>query len=243
MPLGLLGQKVGMTHVFDDKGVLNPVTVIELGPCPVLQVRTEARDGYSAVQLGFKDKTRKRAIRAERGHVASDFSSKRRKERSEAGIEILPKANVEPQQYIREFRLEAEAKETVGTLLTVDAVFGSITNVDVVGTSKGRGFQGVMRRHGYKGLRTSHGVKKGSRQRGSTGSHAANRGSGRPKRGIRMAGQYGNAQITTRNLTIVRIDKENNLLLVRGGIPGPNGGIVLVRPTTKKKGTGPKKPA
>src|ERR1700733_2797210 len=169
MPLGLVGQKVGMIHVFDDKGMLNPVTVINLGPCPVLQVRTEKRDGYSAVQLGFKDKSRKRASRAERGHVASDFSSKRRKERGEAGIEILPKANVEPQQHIREFRLEAEATETVGTLLTVDGVFGSLTNVDIVGTSKGRGFQGVMRRHGYGGLRKSHGVKKGSRQRGSTG--------------------------------------------------------------------------
>jgi large subunit ribosomal protein L3 len=235
MPLGLLGQKVGMTHVFDEKGMLNPVTVINLGPCPVLQVRTEERDGYSAVQLGFKDKSRKRASRAERGHVASDFSSKRRKERGEAGVEILPKANVEPQQFIREFRLEKAAEQAVGTLLTVDVVFGEIRNVDVIGTSKGRGYQGVMRRHGYQGLRGSHGVKKGNRQRGSTGSHAANRGSGRPKRGIRMAGQMGNAQITTRNLTVVRIDKENNLMLVRGGIPGPNGGIVMVRPTTKKK--------
>ncbi|HEX3315034.1 MAG TPA: 50S ribosomal protein L3 [Gemmataceae bacterium] len=235
MPLGLLGQKVGMTHIYDDKGMLNPVTVINLGPCPVLQVRTEERDGYNAVQLGFKDKSRKRASRAERGHVASDFSSKRRKERGEAGVEILPKANVEPQQFIREFRLEKAAEQAVGTLLTVDAVFGEIKQVDVIGTSKGRGFQGVMRRHGYGGLRGSHGVKKGARQRGSTGSHAANRGSGRPKRGIRMAGQMGNAQVTTRNLTVVKIDKENNLMLVRGGIPGPNGGIVLVRPTTKKK--------
>jgi large subunit ribosomal protein L3 len=235
MPLGMVGQKVGMTHVYDDKGVLNPVTVINLGPNPVLQIRTVDRDGYDALQVGFKDKSRKRASRAERGHVASDFSSKRRKEMTESGVEVLPKANVEPQQFIREFRLEKPAEQAVGTLLTVDVVFGEIKRVDVVGTSKGRGFQGVMRRHGYQGLRGSHGVKKGARQRGSTGSHAANRGSGRPKRGIRMAGQYGNAQITTRNLTIVKIDKENNLMLVRGAIPGPNGGIVLVRPTTKVK--------
>ena len=235
MSLGLVGQKVGMTHVYDDKGVLNPVTVINLGPCPVLQVRTVDRDGYDALQLGFKDKSRKRAIRAERGHVAADFSSKRRKELTESGVEVLPKANVEPQQFIREFRLDKAAEQAVGTLLTVDVVFGEIKRVDVVGTSKGRGYQGVMRRHGYSGLRTSHGVKKGSRQRGSIGSHAANRGSGRPKRGIRMAGQYGNAQITARNLTIVKIDKENNLMLVRGAVPGPNGGIVLVRPTTKVK--------
>jgi large subunit ribosomal protein L3 len=235
MPLGLVGQKVGMTQVFDDKGMQNPVTVINLGPCPVLQVRTPERDGYHALQLGFKDKARKKASRAERGHVASDFSSKRRKEKQEAGEQIVPKANVEPQQFIREFRLDAASDKAVGTVLTVKDVFDGVVRVDVIGTSKGRGFQGVMRRHGYKGLRKSHGVKKGRRQRGSIGSHAANRGSGRPKKGIRMAGQHGNAQITTRNLTIVRIDAENHLLLVRGAVPGPNGGIVLVRPTNKKK--------
>ena len=235
MPLGLIGQKVGMTQIYDEKGLLNPVTVINCGPCPVLQVRTMERDGYHALQLGFKDKNRKKASRAERGHVASDFSSKRRKEKQEAGVEILPKANVEPQQFIREFRLDAASDKAVGTVLTVTDVFTGIPRVDVVATSKGRGFQGVMRRHGYKGLRKSHGVKKGSRQRGSIGSHAANRGSGRPKRGIRMAGQYGNAQITARNLTVVRIDAENHLLLIRGAVPGPNGGLVFIRPTNKKK--------
>lgn len=235
MPLGLLGQKLGMSQIYDEKGVLHPVTLIELGPCPVLQVRTVDRDGYDALQLGFQDKSRKRASRSERGQVASDFVSKTRKAKQEAGEEILPKANCEPQQHIREFRLEAPADKTVGTVLKVDEVFAGIARVDVIGTSKGRGFQGVMRRHGYKGLRASHGVKKGSRQRGSIGSHAANRGSGRPKRGIRMAGQHGNAQITTRNLTIVKIDAANNVLAVRGAIPGPNGGLVLVRPTNKVK--------
>lgn len=235
MPLGLIGQKVGMTQVFDDKGVLHPVTVINLGPCPILQIRTQDRDGYDAVQIGFKDKPRRKATRAERGHVASDLESKTRRAKQEAGVAIPEKANCEPQQFIREFRLEQPGELKVGTVLAVKDVFESIPRVDVIGTSKGRGYQGVMRRHGYSGLRTSHGVKKGSRQRGSIGSHAANRGSGRPKKGIRMAGQHGNAQITTRNLTVVKIDAENNLLLVRGAIPGPNGGIVLVRPTNKKK--------
>jgi large subunit ribosomal protein L3 len=235
MPLGLIGLKVGMTQVYDDKGVLHPVTVINLGPCPILQIRTQDRDGYDAVQLGFKDKNRKKAIRAERGHVASDLESKTRKAKQEAGEQVLEKANCEPQRYIREFRLDKASELKVGTVLGVKDVFETVPRVDVIGTSKGRGFQGVMRRHGYSGLRTSHGVKKGSRQRGSIGSHAANRGSGRPKKGIRMAGQCGNARITTRNLTIIKIDSDNNLLLVRGAIPGPNGGVVLVRPTNKKK--------
>lgn len=235
MPLGLLGLKVGMTQVFDDKGVLNPVTVINLGPCPVLQIRTQDRDGYDAVQLGFKDKSRKRATRSEAGHVAQKLESKTRKAKIEAGETVLDKADCEPQKYIREFRIEKPSELKVGTVLGVKDVFESIPRVDVIGTSKGRGYQGVMRRHGYAGLRNSHGIKKGRRQRGSTGSHAANRGSGRPKKGIRMAGQMGNAQITTRNLTVVKIDVENNLLLVKGAIPGPNGGLVLVKPTNKKK--------
>ncbi len=234
MALGLLGLKVGMTQVYDDKGRLSPVTVVQLGPCPVLQIRTPERDGYHAVQVGFLDKPRRKAIRAERGHVASDFSSKRRAAMREAGVQVLEKANVEPQRHIREFRLDAPATTTVGTVLTAADVFKDIPRVDVVGTSKGHGFTGVMQRHGYGGLRQSHGVKKGSRQRGSTGSHASNRGSGRPKKGIRMAGQHGNARVTVRNLDVVRIDAENNVMLIRGGIPGPNGGLVMVRPTNKK---------
>src|SRR5436190_21756689 len=117
MALGLLGLKVGMTQVFDEAGKMASVTVLELGPCPVLQVRTVDRDGYHALQLGFKDKLRRKAIRAERGHVASEFSSKRRKAMQEAGRQIPEKANVEPQRYIREFRLEAASDHKVGTLL------------------------------------------------------------------------------------------------------------------------------
>jgi large subunit ribosomal protein L3 len=234
MPIGLLGLKVGMTQVFDDKGRMTPVTVLEMGPCPVLQVRTPERDGYHALQIGFKNKPRSKAIRAERGHVAGDFSSKRRKGMQEAGVAVLPKANCEPQRYIREFRLDAATDTAVGTILKVDAVFKDVPRVDVIGTSKGRGFAGVMKRHNFQGLPAAHGAKKVHRSGGSIGSHASNRGSGRPKKGHKAAGQYGNVRRTVRNLDVVKIDADNNLLLVRGAVPGPNGGLVVVRPTNKK---------
>jgi len=234
MPIGLLGLKVGMTQVFDDKGRMTPVTVLEMGPCPVLQVRTAGRDGYHALQIGFKNKPRNKAIRAERGHVAGDFSSKRRKGMQEAGVEVLPKANCEPQRYIREFRLDAATDTAVGAILKVDAVFKDVPRVDVIGTSKGRGFAGVMKRHNFQGLPAAHGAKKVHRSGGSIGSHASNRGSGRPKKGHKAAGQYGNVRRTVRNLDVVKIDADNNLLLVRGAVPGPNGGLVVVRPTNKK---------
>jgi large subunit ribosomal protein L3 len=234
MALGLLGVKVGMTHVYDDKGKLNPVTVIECGPCPVLQVRTAERDGYIALQLGFKDKPRRKAIRAERGHVAAEFSSKRRKAMVEAGRQVPEKADVEPQRYIREFRLDAAPDHKVGALLTAAEVFKDVPQVDVIGTTKGRGYAGVMKRHNFAGLPAAHGAKKVHRSGGSIGSHASNRGSGRPKKGHKAAGQYGNAQRTVRNLKVVKIDGENHLLLVKGAIPGPNGGLVIIRPTNKK---------
>jgi large subunit ribosomal protein L3 len=234
MPLGLLGIKIGMTQVYDDKGVIAPVTVLQLGPCPVLQVRDPERDGYSAVQVGFQDKARRKATRGERGHVSDALESKRRRRRREGGVALLPKANCEPQRYVREFRTdEGPAGVAVGQRLTVDGVFKDIKAVDVIGTTKGRGFTGVIKRHNFGGLRHSHGVKKGSRQRGSISSNASNRGSGRPKKGIRMAGQYGNERVTMRNCEIVRIDAERGLMLVRGGVPGHNGALVMVRPTKK----------
>lgn len=236
MAMGMLGQKVGMTTVFDTDGRAYPVTVLKIGPCPVLQVRTVDRDGYDAVQLGFMDKERRKAIRSERGHVAADLESKRKAARVAAGVAIPPKANCEPQRYIREYRL-AKPDETwkVGGVVTAADLFKEVKAVDVTAKSKGRGFTGVMKRHNFKGLRTSHGVKKGSRQRGSIASNASNRGSGRPKRGIRMAGQYGNTQVTSRNLKVVRIDAENHLVLVQGAVPGPTGGIVSIRRTNKVK--------
>jgi large subunit ribosomal protein L3 len=234
MALGLLGLKVGMTQVYDDTGRLNPVTVLQLGPCPVLLVRDQQRDGYDAVQLGFLDKARRKATRAERGHVSADLESKRRRARSAAGVALPPKPNCEPQRYIREFRLEAPATNQVGQVLTAGEVFNGVAAVDVTGTSKGRGTAGAMKRHGFAGLPASHGVKRHHRAVGSIGSLASNRGSGRPKKGKRMPGRYGAERTTVRNLTVVRIDNENNLVLVRGAVPGPNGGLVLVRPTNKR---------
>jgi len=210
------------------------VTVIECGPCPVLQIRTMERDGYHALQVGFKDKLRRKAIRAERGHVAAEFSSKRRKAMQEAGRQLPEKADVEPQRYIKEFRLEAAPEHKVGVLLTAADVFKDIPQVDVIGTTKGRGYTGVMKRHNFHGMPAAHGAKKVHRSGGSISSHASNRGSGRPKKGHKAAGQYGNAPRTIRNLTIIKIDAENNLLLVKGAIPGPNGGLVIIRPTNKK---------
>lgn len=249
MALGMLGLKVGMTQIFDGEGKLAPVTIIELGPCNVLQIRTPERDKYSAIQLGFKDKARRKAIRAERGHVASEFVSKRREGLKQAGVQIPEKADCEPQRHIREFRLDgavpsvkykdengAEQTATieVGFVLTADMVFKEGQHIDVIGTSKGRGYGGVMKRHNFQGMPAAHGAKKVHRQPGSTASMASNRGSGRPKKGHLAAGQYGNAQVTVRNLGVVKIDTENNLLVVRGAIPGPNGGLVVVRPTNKK---------
>jgi len=233
MSLGMVGRKVGMTQVYDNAGKMAPVTVLQVGPNPIQQVRSKERDGYDAIQVGFQDKERRKATRAERGHVSSELTSKRREKRR--GVELPPKANCEPQRFIREFRLDKPADLAVGAILRVGELFKEVAAVDVIGTSKGRGFTGVMKRHNFKGLRLSHGVKKGSRQHGSISSNASNRGSGRPKKGIRMAGQYGASRVTIRNLDVVRIDPDNHLILVRGAVPGPNGGLILIRPTNKKK--------
>jgi large subunit ribosomal protein L3 len=280
MSLGLIGYKVGMTQVFREDGGVEPVTVLELGPCPVLQIkypsakdgnRDVRKDGYSAVQLGFKDKPRKKATRPEQGHVAAGLKSKRKEARQKAGVKLPPKADVEPQKHIREFRLDkpggfitkmgevgpeqatvtverikptGDAKQPfaaysedinlkVGQKLTVAEVFKDVLAVDVIGTTKGRGTQGVMKRHNFAGLPAAHGAKKVHRQAGSTASLASNRGSGRPKKGLKRAGRYGNEQVTIRNLPVVKIDAENNLLLVRGGVPGHPNALVLVRPTNK----------
>ncbi len=234
MKMGLLGLKVGMTQVYDDKGRMAPVTVLQVGPCPVLQVKTaDGKDRYNAVQIGFLDKPREKAIRAERGHVAKDLESKRRRELTAAGVTLPPKADCEPQRHLKECRLDKPPEQTVGAVLTAADVFKDIKFVDVVGTSKGRGFTGAMKRHGFQGLPAAHGAKKVHRSAGSISSHASNRGSGRPKKGHKAAGQHGNVQRTVRNLDVVRIDAENHLILVRGGVPGPNGGLIYIRPTNK----------
>jgi large subunit ribosomal protein L3 len=230
-----MGLKVGMTQVFDEQNKVAPVTVLQVGPCPVLQIRDQQRDGYDAVQIGFLDKARRKASRAERGHVSANLESKRRKKRADAGVQMPPKADVEPQRHVRECRLDKPAEVQVGAVLKASEVFKDVPAVDVIGTSKGRGTTGVMKRHNFSGMPASHGAKKVHRQSGSTGSLASNRGSGRPKKGLRRPGRYGNARVTVRNLTVVRVDADNHLILVKGAVPGPTGGLVYVRPTNKKK--------
>lgn len=224
---GILGRKIGMTQVYDESGQAVPVTVIEAGPCDILQVRTADRDGYEAVQVGYLDKPRRLASRSERGHVAK-LESKRSKGRSAAGVELSQKAGCEPKRFVREFREAPEGLE-VGGKLTVEA-FAEVERVDVTATSKGRGFSGVMKRHNFSGQRATHGVKKCHRHAGGTGCSAY---PGRLFKGIRMSGQYGNARCTVRNQKLVRIDAENNLIILRGAVPGPNGGMVVVRTTNK----------
>jgi large subunit ribosomal protein L3 len=216
-----------MTQIYDDAGNVVPVTVIEAGPCDVLQIRTVERDGYEAVQLGFADKPRHLAARCERGQVAK-LDSKRSKRRSEGGVALLPKAGCEPKRFVREIRGGAGDLE-VGAKVTVAALEG-IDRVDVVSICKGRGFSGAMRRHNFSGQRATHGVKKCHRAIGGTS------GSAFPSRvfkGKKMAGQYGNAKTTMRNQKLQRIDAEQNLLLIRGAVPGPNGGYVVIKKTNK----------
>ena len=227
MVVGLLGRKVGMTQIFDATGQVIPVTVIAAGPCHVLQVRTEQKDGYEAVQLGYLDKPRRLASRAARGHVAK-LDSKRQRRRATAGVEPLAKADCEPKRFVREFRGGGDGLQ-VGQELKVD-VFAQTAAVDVVGTSKGRGTAGVMKRHNFHGQRASHGVKKVHRHPGSIG---CNTDPHHVFKGRRMAGRYGAVRRTARNLKVVRVDVENNLLLVRGAVPGPNGGYLVIRVTNK----------
>jgi len=228
MLIGLLGQKIGCTQLYTETGEVIPVTVIQLGPCDVLQLRTTEKDGYEAVQIGFQDKKRSRAVRAERGHVAA-IESKRRKKRTAAGETIAPKADCEPKKFIREFRIPSEGF-TVGQRLTVD-VFDEVVAVDVTAIGKGCGYTGVMKRHNFSGQRASHGVKKCHRHLGGTGCGASF--PSRVPKGARMPGQYGAKQVTIRNQKIVMIDKENNLLVIRGAVPGPKGGYVRVNPTNR----------
>lgn len=212
MKAGLLGRKVGMTQIYQDDGTVVPVTVLECGPCTVLQLKTQETDGYTAVQLGFADKRRKSATAAERGHAK--------------------KAESEPKRFVREIRQNQMTDIdglTVGNVLTVD-LFSEIKSVDVIGTSKGRGFAGVIKRHGFKGLRASHGVKRMHRHPGSSGPSAD---PSRTLPGVRKPGHYGVAKVTSKNLKVYKIDPESNLLIVRGAVPGPNGGYVVVRQSVK----------
>jgi len=227
MSVGLLGRKIGMTQVYDADGVIVPVTVIEAGPCVVLQVRSKEKDGYDAVQVGFDDRPRGKASRAQRGHVAALGGR-----RQQSGAAAVAKAECEPKRFIREFRCaDSSHGLRVGQVLGPAALEG-IKFLDVIGTTRGHGFTGVMVRHNFGGLGTSHGVKRVHRSPGSIGQSAD------PSRvfpGTKMAGQYGNERVTVKNLRLVRVDNDSNVLLVRGAVPGPNGGYVVVRRSAKNR--------
>ena len=230
MAVGLLGRKVGMTQVFDSTGQMIPVTVIQAGPCSVLQLRTADADGYEAVQLGYLDKPRRLASRSVRGHVAR-LDSKRQKRLAAAGAPPVPKADCEPQRFVREFRVAGaeEGQFQVGQKVCVD-LFAQVKAVDITGVTKGRGTAGAMKRHHFAGQRASHGVKKVHRHVGSIG---MNTDPHHVFKGHRMAGHLGSVNRTARNLKVVKIDLDNNLLLVRGAVPGPNGGYLTIRQTNK----------
>jgi large subunit ribosomal protein L3 len=209
---GILGRKVGMTQVFGEKGERIPVTVIEAGPCKVLQVKTEKTDGYNALQLGFAQCKEKAVSKAVAGHCE--------------------KSGSQPQRYIRELRLNAEPTDKAGDEIKVD-IFGSIKFVDVTGTSKGKGFQGVMKRHNFHGLPASHGCSKRHRSPGGLGrQNSINKGV--PK-GKSMAGHMGFERVTVQALQVVRVDVENNILLVKGAVPGSNGSYVQVNKAIVEK--------
>ena len=212
--IGLLGRKLGMSQWFDESGSVVPVTVLEVGPCTVLQVKTRQKDGYDAVQLGFCDRARARATRPQRGHAQ--------------------KAGAEPKQFIREIRLDEDASALAekagvtcepGAEWTVDALADK-TRVSVTGLTKGRGFQGVMKRHGFGGLGASHGVSGVHRHGGSIGQAAD---PARVMRGTRMPGHMGCTRCTVRHAKVVRVDGEKNLLLIKGGVPGAAGGFLMIR--------------
>jgi large subunit ribosomal protein L3 len=209
MTPALLGKKIGMTRIYDEKGAIVPVTVVEAGPCSVTQVKTTESDGYFAVQLGFGDVKPRHSTFPLMGHCA--------------------KAGVAPLRHFREIRLKEATTLTLGATVGVD-LFNEVKFVDVVGVSKGKGTAGVMKRHHFGGQCASHGTERKHRSPGSLASRATWRGqSGKPKKGVRMAGHMGMDTVTTTNHPLVKIDKDNNLLLIKGALPGPNGALLFVR--------------
>ncbi|WP_155374080.1 50S ribosomal protein L3 [Catellatospora vulcania] len=210
---GILGAKLGMTQVWDNNKVV-PVTVVQAGPCVVTQVRTTEKDGYEAVQLAFGAINPRKVSQPKAGHFA--------------------KANVAPRRHIVELRTTDAGSYELGQEVTV-STFAAGQAIDVTGKTKGKGFAGVMKRHGFHGLKASHGVERKHRSPGSIGACAT---PGRVFKGVRMAGRMGGVRYTAPGLTVHAIDTENNLLLVKGAIPGPKGALVLVRSAakTKKKG-------
>lgn len=212
----LLGKKIGMTQVYDGAGKIMPVTVLQVGPCTITQLKTVEIDGYGAVQLGYDDVRKSRRKKPAVGHVK--------------------KAKALPKKFVREFRFDSsQGSYELGGEITVEA-FADIGKVDVTGTSKGKGFAGVMKRHGFGGFPGSHGTERKHRAPGSISSFASDAGhGGNLKKGKKMAGHMGNVKVTSRNHNIVSIDSENNLLVIKGAIAGPSGGYVEVRPSKTNK--------
>ena len=215
MTPALLGTKVGMTRVYDEKGAVIPVTVVQAGPCHVTQIKTEKTDGYNAVQLGYEDIRPKVSTYGLIGHAA--------------------KAGVGPKRHFGEIRLAEPTTLAAGAQVNVE-LFSEVKFVDVIGTSKGKGTAGVMKRHHFGGQPASHGTERKHRSPGSIASRATWRGQcGKPKKGVRMAGHMGMDRVTTRNHPLVKVDAENNLLLIKGALPGPNGGLLFVRKSITAK--------
>ena len=209
MKKGLIGRKVGMTQIFDEKGNVIPVTVVELGPCTVTQKKTVENDGYNAVQLGFEDMKVTRTNKPMKGH--------------------FDKANVAPKKVLKEFRLEDDSALNVGDIIKAD-IFAAGEKVDVVGTSKGKGTAGVIKRWNFSRLKETHGTGPVHRHPGSLGVIDP----ARIFKGKRMAGHLGCERVTIQNLDVVKVDAENNLIAIKGAIPGPKKGIVMVVNSVKK---------
>ncbi|HQD76703.1 MAG TPA: 50S ribosomal protein L3 [Bacillota bacterium] len=210
MPKGILGKKVGMTQIFTGDGLAVPVTVIEAGPCYVVQIKTPEKDGYAAIQIGFGEKRENLFNKPLKGHFKA--------------------SGVRPLRYLRELRVEDPGAYQLGQEIKAD-IFAQGERVDVVGTSKGKGFAGGIKRHGFHRGPMAHGSKY-HRRPGSLGA----KGPARVFKGRRLPGHLGAARVTVQNLEVVRVDGDRNLLAVKGAIPGPKGGLVLVKPSTKNRG-------
>ena len=206
---GILAKKIGMTQIFED-GKFIPVTVVEAGPNFVLQKKTVENDGYTALQLGFDEKKEKNTTKPVMG--------------------IFKKAGVNPQRFVKELRVDSVEGYELGQEIKVDVLAG-VEFVDITGTSKGKGTSGVMKRHGFGGNRASHGVSRNHRLGGSIGMSTW---PGKVLKGKRMAGQYGNETVTVQNLKVVKVDPENNLLLIKGAVPGSKNSYIVVKPAVKK---------
>ena len=208
MKKGIIGKKLGMTQIFDEKGNVIPVTLIEAGPCVVAQKKTVENDGYAAIQLAYEDAKEKHLTKAELGH--------------------FKKAGITPKKHLKEFRLDDCNAYEVGSVVTVET-FAAGDKVDITGITKGRGFSGCVKRWGHHVLRMTHGTGPIHRQCGSMGTIDP----ARVFKNKKMAGQYGNEQVTIQNLYVVKIDAEKNLIAVKGAVPGAKGGIVFIRDSVK----------